>query len=141
METLAERATKEWQSWVDYYQEKLDSLNKTLGDLVQTAKLIDGLGVDGGDVSISYNSISIKFKELQQAREFVSKVLQETGIDKFIKTSHSYSDRLEWGYTVETAGKTMITIYPCEPNKDCIAVKKVNSYTSWVCEKKGGEGE
>ncbi len=74
-------------------------------------------------------------KEIEDSRALLSQILSKIDIPKFYKLSTQQSDQLKWYYGVIYEGID-ISIFPAEPNKDCIPVKKTNTYTSWVCEKR-----
>jgi hypothetical protein len=130
---LKEQVEKEIQSWYGYYQANINQVKEAEGDMFKLVEALDS--VELPKLALSYKSIEVTFPTVGEARVLLSEILQKTSIERFIKISKPRSDRLDWGYYVEV-GKAGLTIYPAEPSKDCVAVKKTNVYTSWVCEKK-----
>lgn len=131
---LKEKVEKEIQSWYDYYQTHVQQVKDAELSMVNLAGILDELQ-PVESYCISYNTIEVTFQSVLEARAFLSQILEKTSISKFIKISKPRLDRLDWGYYVEY-GKASLTVYPAEPNKDCVATKRVNTYTSWVCESK-----
>ena len=133
MKSLKEKAKEEVDHWCKYYQGEVDRVKKTEDPMLELAELLDKFEVY--QASFGSQSITITLDSVEASRKLLAKILEETKIEKFIKTSTQKSDGLLWGYHVDYVG-VALTIYPAEPNKDCIVVKKTNIYTSWVCEGK-----
>ena len=126
------KVKEELQSWRDYLNGRIDRINKAEPVMLELATLLDTLGVP--DVSSGYDYIVITTPSIKESRELLSKIFEATSIDRFMKSSAQHCDGLRWGYSIDFKGVTL-TIYPAEPDKDCIAVKRTNTYTTWVCEK------
>jgi len=133
--TLKEKVREEIDSWYNYYKDQIDRVGKTEQAMLELAELLDSLKVE--EALLGSALIHITLPEIQDARELLSKILEHTEIKQFIKVSKEKGGQLVWGYHVDYK-KVDLTIYPAEPNKDCIAVKEVNTYTTWVCEKNEG---
>lgn len=136
--SLKEDAIKEIQDWLNYYQDRINQIRKDEPSAVELCEILESLNVS--KAGFSYGSIIITLPSVEESRNLLGEILQKTSIEQFIKVSKSTSTKLEWGYYVDYKG-VGLTIFPAEPNKDCIEVKKTNVYTSWVCEQIGGENK
>ncbi len=134
MGALVDKAEKEVESWVEHYKRQTEEVVKAREKLKELASKLEECEVEEKVVEVSYNSINVKLESLEKARELLSKMLEKTEIKSFVKSSRSYASELRWYYTVDYKG-VLLSIGPAEPNKDCIAVMKTNTYTTWVCEK------
>ena len=118
---------------IKYHQNKIERLRKEKEAGIELIEMIAPLNVEPKSRS-TYGSIKLIYETVEDARKVLSHILAKTPIEKFVKTSRDAGSELKWAYTVEYKG-IMLLVEPAEPSKDCVAVKRVSTYTSWVCEK------
>lgn len=129
-----EIAEKEMREWIEYKEREYNQAKAIAPDVISVGEALDKCGVDSNKVYLCYRSTTVALETIEEARELVGKMLKETGIAEFKKIWHVEGKKIVWGYVLDKGDMTL-TISPCEPNKDCIPVEKVNTYTTWVCEK------
>ena len=127
-----EKVEEKINSWLHYYEGKLNEIKEKEAVMIKLANILDNLQIEIS--SCGYNSIDIETRSIEESRKILSQILEKTDIDKFIKISHQIGDELCWSYTIEYE-KIVLSITPAEPNKNCVPVKRINSYTTWTCEK------
>jgi hypothetical protein len=129
--TNVEKAQKEIKEWIEYYENQVKTVKKCEEGLMEIAKLLDELEVETD--SRSYNYFEIGTKSVEESRALLSKILAKTDIKNFVKISSQFENGLRWSYSVNFK-EVDLRVFPAEPNKDCVAVERVHTYTSWVCE-------
>ncbi len=82
-------------------------------------------------------TLKLRTDSIEETRELTSKLLQEVEeVKEFKKVFVRFDEKRgipEWKEVWE-GDMLWIEITPCEPSPDCEPVKRVNSYTTWVCE-------
>jgi hypothetical protein len=131
---LKEKAEKEIASWVEYYTSQVNRIKEYEPDLLLLTEALDKFEIEEKKVSLTYDTVEVTFDKVEEARNLVSKLLQEAGFNEFSKSWTAVGDRIIWGYFLSKPGIS-IRINPCLPNQDCIPTQKVSTYTSWICEK------
>jgi hypothetical protein len=133
---IKEKAEKEITEWIEYRERAVEDLKSIKPALLRLATLLDTVGVEDGDTNLSYNSIRVIYPTVTEARTLVGKLLQDGGIKEFTKSWESCGDKINWGYEMVTEEGINLKVFPCEPNQECLPVKRTSTYTNWVCERR-----
>jgi hypothetical protein len=132
--SLLEEYEEQVKGSIEYYQRRIARSEEEREAGIELIKMIEPLNIEPESRYVYDGSIRLEYETVEDARKVLSHVLAKTPIDRFVKVSRDAGSQLKWDYTVDYKG-VMLAIGPAEPSKDCVAVKRVSSYTSWVCEK------
>ncbi len=137
---VREKVEKEFASWIKYCEEDISRVRSHKEEALRFSDLLDEFGVGEEKILCSYDYIEVNEESIEAARKLLGDILRESDISTFTKISIAFSSGVKWFFVVERGG-VRLRVGPAEPSKDCVAVQKTNTYTTWICEKRGGEGE
>lgn len=95
-------------------------------------------------ISISQCNATLTFKNVEDARKFVGKVMDKFNLNKFNKAFHTWGAEVRWYYNelLSVEGKNCeLRVYPCEPSTDCVPIQVQYEVKreKWICEATGKE--
>ena len=134
MSSLREEYEESVKDNVEYYKNRAAKIEKEGLDGVELIEMIEPLNLEPESRYVYSGTIRLEYETVEDARKVLSHILAKTPVERFVKVSRDAGSKLKWAYSVQYKG-VMLQIEPAEPSKDCVAVKKISSYTSWVCEK------
>lgn len=96
------------------------------------------------EIYISQSSATLTFKNVEDARQFVGKVMDKFELNHFNKAFHYWGESVTWYWNeiLRVEGKNCdLRIYPCEPSIDCVPIKVQYEIKKekWVCQATGKE--
>ena len=119
---------------VEWYEGRVAKIKMEGLDGLELIEMIEPLNLEPESRSVYPGTVRLEYETVEDARKVLSHILAKTPVERFIKVSRDAGSKLKWAYSVQYKG-VMLQVEPAEPSKDCVAVKKVSTYTSWVCEK------
>jgi hypothetical protein len=137
MKTLLEEYEEEGKGSIAVYEERVVRIREKMEVGRGLIKMIEPLSIPIKGKYMTYDSIRLEFSSIRDTRKIISEVLEKTTIEKFVRASRDAGSELKWDFTVDYKG-VMLSIGPATPSKDCVAVVRINTYSSWVCEKREG---
>jgi len=119
---------------VEYYKSRVAKIEKEGLDGLELIEMIEPLNLEPIGRYVYTGNIRLEYKTVEDARKVLSHILEKTPVERFIKVSRDAGSKLKWAYSVQYKGM-MLQVEPAEPSKDCVAVQRTTTYSSWVCER------
>ena len=129
---LRDQVSKESNNWVAYYQADIQRVLDARGDMDRLAIILEPYGFP--TPVMTYDDMDVTFETMEEARDFCSKLIQETEIESFQRISKSTRTALIWGW-LTSIGKATLTVWPADPSPDCTVVESTLTYKSYSCQK------